>query len=53
MSEIKQNPPPFGIVTRIRGHNETEGKAILKEAGIGSFSDLAEAVRQVVSMEGQ
>ncbi len=53
VSEIKQNPPPFGIVTRIRGHNETEGKAILKEAGIGSFSDLAEAVRQVVSMEGK
>jgi succinyl-CoA synthetase beta subunit len=51
VSEIKRNPPNFGIITRIRGNNEREGKEILNGIGIGSYSDLAEAVRQVVAME--
>ncbi len=50
-SEITRNPPKFGIITRIRGNNEREGREILNGIGIGSYPDLAEAVRQVVALE--
>jgi succinyl-CoA synthetase beta subunit len=53
VSEIEKKPPTFPFVTRIKGHNETEGIAILKRAGIQTYPDLAEAMRHVVELEGQ
>jgi succinyl-CoA synthetase beta subunit len=53
VSEMGKKPLSFPFVTRIRGHNEPEGMAILKKAGIESYSDLAEAVRHVVTLEGR
>ncbi len=53
VNEMKRNPPAFPLVTRIRGHNEKEGMAILRDAGTQSYSDIAEAVRHVVQLEGR
>jgi succinyl-CoA synthetase beta subunit len=39
----------FPLVARIRGHNEAEGLAILREAGIPSNPDLKEAVKATVA----
>ena len=44
-------PPKFPLVARIRGNNEKEGVEILRKAGVGSFTSLAEAARQVVALE--
>ncbi|HUI38796.1 MAG TPA: ADP-forming succinate--CoA ligase subunit beta [Thermoplasmata archaeon] len=51
---MKQVPPEtrFPLVARIRGHNEAEGVALLREAGITSLSDLRESVRAVVDAAG-
>lgn len=48
---IKQVPPAerFPLVARIRGNNEVEGIAILREAGITSMKDLRESVLAVVA----
>lgn len=48
---IQIAPPKFPLVARIRGNNETEGVAILRQAGIGSFTDLAQAAKNVVALE--
>ncbi len=48
---LKQAKPGFPLVARIRGNNEKEGIQILRAAGIGSYSDLAEAARHVVALE--
>ncbi|HKV89729.1 MAG TPA: ATP-grasp domain-containing protein, partial [Thermoplasmata archaeon] len=42
----------FPLVARIRGNNEAEGVAILREAGITSLSDLKESVQAVVAAAG-
>jgi succinyl-CoA synthetase beta subunit len=39
----------FPLVARIRGNNEAEGVAILREAGIASTSDLKESVKATVA----
>jgi len=48
---MKQVPEAerFPLVARIRGNNEAEGLAILREAGISSTSDLKESVRATVA----
>jgi succinyl-CoA synthetase beta subunit len=48
---LKLSPPTFPLVARIRGNNEKEGVAILRGAGVGSYTDLAEAARNVVALE--
>ncbi len=48
---LKQAKPDFPLVARIRGNNEKEGVQILRAAGIGSYTDLAEAARNVVALE--
>ena len=40
---------PVPLVIRLIGTNETEGRAILKGAGIDAYDDLTEAVRGVVA----
>ncbi len=47
---MKQVPPSerFPLVARIRGNNEAEGTAILREAGIPSVPDLKESVQAAV-----
>ncbi|MFZ0892721.1 MAG: ADP-forming succinate--CoA ligase subunit beta [Thermoplasmata archaeon] len=40
----------FPLVARIRGNNENEGRAILKEAGITSLSNLKESAQAVVAL---
>jgi succinyl-CoA synthetase beta subunit len=40
---------PVPLVIRLIGTNETEGRAILKAAGIDAYDDLTEAVRGVVA----
>jgi len=42
----------FPLVARIRGNNEDEGIAILREAGVTSLRDLKESVQAVVSAAG-
>ncbi len=51
LEAMAQAPPRFPLVARIRGNNEKEGVAILKEGGVGSYTDLAESVRHVVALE--
>jgi succinyl-CoA synthetase beta subunit len=48
---MKQVPADerFPLVARIRGNNEAEGVAILREAGISSTSDLQESVKATVA----
>ncbi|MCI4336402.1 MAG: ADP-forming succinate--CoA ligase subunit beta [Thermoplasmata archaeon] len=48
---IKQVPPAerFPLVARIRGNNEAEGVAILRQAGITSLKDLKESVVAAVA----
>lgn len=48
---IKQVPPGerFPLVARIRGNNEAEGIAILRDAGITSLKDLRESVLAAVA----
>ena len=40
---------PMPLVIRLIGTNETEGRAILKGAGIDAYEDLTEAVKSVVA----
>ncbi len=40
---------PVPLVIRLIGTNETEGRAILKEAGIDAYEDLTDAVKGVVA----
>ena len=40
---------PVPLVIRLIGTNETEGRAILKGAGIDAYEDLTEAVQGVVA----
>ena len=40
---------PVPLVIRLIGTNETEGRAILKGAGIDAYEDLTEAVKTVVA----
>jgi succinyl-CoA synthetase beta subunit len=49
---MKQVAPAerFPLVARIRGNNENEGRAILKEAGITSLSNLRESAQAVVQL---
>ncbi|MFZ3356135.1 MAG: ADP-forming succinate--CoA ligase subunit beta [Thermoplasmata archaeon] len=49
---MKQVAPPerFPLVARIRGNNEIEGRAILKEAGITALSNLKESAQAVVEL---
>ncbi len=47
---MRQVPPTdrFPLVARIRGNNEAEGTAILREAGVTSVPDLKESVQAAV-----
>lgn len=49
---MKQVAPEerFPLVARIRGNNETEGRAILQQAGITSLSNLKESAQAVVNL---
>lgn len=42
----------FPLVARIRGNNEVEGVAILREAGITSLQDLKESVQSAIAAAG-
>jgi succinyl-CoA synthetase beta subunit len=48
---MRISPPQFPLVARIRGNNEREGVSLLREAGVNSFTDLAQAARRVVELE--
>lgn len=48
---LDQEKIPFPIVTRIKGVNEEEARAILKEAGLYTVNTLQEAAKLTVEIE--
>src|ERR1051326_4427556 len=48
---LDQEKIPFPIVTRIKGVNEEEARAILKEAGLYTTGTLQDAARLTVEIE--
>lgn len=47
---ITASPPPMGMVVRLTGTNEEEGRRILQAAGIHAYLDPEEAARRVVAL---
>ncbi len=47
---IVQTPSPVGMVVRLTGTNEAEGRRILQTAGIQTFGDPEEAAQHVVEL---
>ncbi len=47
---IVSAPTPVGMVVRLTGTNEEEGRKILQEAGIHTYLDPEEAARRVVDL---
>lgn len=47
---ITASPPPVGIVVRLTGTNEEDGRRILQAAGIHAYLDPEEAARRAVAL---
>ncbi|HEX4841596.1 MAG TPA: ADP-forming succinate--CoA ligase subunit beta [bacterium] len=47
---IVATPPPVGMVVRLVGTNEVEGRKILEDAGISAYRDPQEAAQAVVAL---
>jgi len=47
---IVATPPPVGMVVRLVGTNEAEGRKILEAAGISAYRDPQEAAQAVVAL---
>jgi len=47
---IVATPPPMGMVVRLVGTNEVEGRKILEAAGIRAYRDPQEAAQAVVAL---
>ncbi|MCW1312009.1 MAG: ADP-forming succinate--CoA ligase subunit beta [Candidatus Parvarchaeota archaeon] len=42
----------FKIVVRLKGFNEVKGKELLRKNGIDAFTDMGEAIKEVVKLAG-
>jgi succinyl-CoA synthetase beta subunit len=50
---LKETKNKVSIVVRMIGTNEVEGARILQQAGINVSSDMEEAVREAIALQGQ
>lgn len=49
---IVESPPPVGMVVRLTGTNEEDGRRILEAAGVHAYSDPEDAAQRVVALAG-